>query len=418
MSLKWKGGLSLIIVFFSSANIPVYAEGLADNIDTTLSLRGDVWSGSRHLDDIRGVGRISAWGQFKLKTESLGQWVGGGWVADQGHRDLEKPRSRLRELYWRLDYEPFELKVGRQLVVWGRADGLNPTDNLSQRDFTLLVPEDGDQRYGNDAAQLSINTEHGQFSGLLFAHGASYTLPLQPLANVNYAVDTSPTRPQWAFKWEANGEGVDGSLSYFRGVDPMPDLSIAGFGQDGLTVSVQSHPVQILGADISLTQGDAVWRAEAAWMETESDGAADFLHKKRQAWLVGGAEWTFPNATTFGVQGSLQHVLDFKDPDSLMNPVEREIAWRQAATSHQTAATQVGMTWRLASRWLNDTLMAETSGVVVWPARDGVWRTKLNYALNDHWNFQTGADYYFGPDHSFFGQLSKNSLVYVQLRLS
>jgi hypothetical protein len=153
-------------------------------------------------------------------------------------------------------------------------------------------------------------------------------------------------------------------------------------------------------------------------MHTESQGPDDFAHKKPQLLLVGGGELTMGESTTLGVQALYQHVSHFQNPDSVAQPMLREIAWRQAATSNQTSAEQYGMTMRLATRKLNDTLMMETSGVMVWPTRSGIWRTKLNYAIDDHWNVQTGTDYYFGPDHSFFGQLNKNRLIYVQLRYS
>ena len=159
-----------------------------------------------------------------------------------------------------------------------------------------------------------------------------------------------------------------------------------------------------------------VWRGEAAWMQTDSAGTNDFTHKKPQLWLVAGGEWSFDNGTTLGMQAIFQHVKDFRSPDTIAESIAREIAWRQAATSNQTSVTQRGLTWRLAGRWWNDTLMAETSGVVIWPSRSGIWRTKLSYAIDDHWHVQAGTDYYFGPARSFFGQLDKNRLLYVQLR--
>jgi hypothetical protein len=54
----------------------------------------------------------------------------------------------------------------------------------------------------------------------------------------------------------------------------------------------------------------------------------------------------------------------------------------------------------------------------VWPSGSGVWRTKVDYALSDHWYLQAGGDYYFGTTQSYFGQLRKNRLAYVQLRYS
>lgn len=414
--------MGLTLILLSSVATAAGADGFMEGLDTTLSLRGDAWSGTRQLDDVKGSGQISAWGQFKLTTESAGRLVGGGWLREHTGNDADTPRGRLRELYWLMEYDPFEvpfsIKIGRQLVVWGRADGLNPTDNLSQRDFTLLVPEDGDQRYGNEAVQVAVDTRIGQISGLWFARGVSYTIPLAQQASLTYAIEKPPEQAQWALKWEGSTDGMDGSLSYFNGIDPMPDLALAAVAPGGLTVLVRNHPMRVLGADLSLTRGDVVWRAEAAWTDTDSTGPSDFSRKKSQWWLVGGGEWTLGDTTTLGLQGSLQRVMDFASPDAPAAPFASEIAWRQAATSHQTAATQAGITWRLARRWLNDTLMAETSGVVVSTAGDGVWRTKMNYAVSDHWNLQVGSDYYFGPELSFFGQLNKNSLVYVQLRLS
>lgn len=68
----------------------------------------------------------------------------------------------LRELYASYNWDQtFYLDVGRQIVVWGRADGINPTDNLSPRDYTRLVPDETDQRLGNDAIKLTYIPESG-----------------------------------------------------------------------------------------------------------------------------------------------------------------------------------------------------------------------------------------------------------------
>jgi hypothetical protein len=399
------------------AHFSVAAETTTERLDTTLSLRSDVWSGSRQLDDAGGLAQASAWGSAKLDLDAAGTVAGSGWLREQSRKDYDTPRGRVRELYWRYNKEPVELRIGRQMVVWGRADGVNPTDNLSPRDFTLLAPEDGDLRYGNEVTQLIGNTGIGNFSGLFFPHAASHTIPLPPQPNVSYAVE-KPHQSQWALKWEASGNGIDGSLSYFNGIDPMPDLNPGDLGPGGVTIAVRNHPARILGGDLSLSHNGVIWRAEAAWMQTDSTGSDDFIHKKPQVSLVAGPEWTLGDNTTFGIQGTLQRVIGFQNPDTISEPITREIAWRQAATSNQFSATQTGLTWRLARRWWNDTLLTETSGVAVWRSGSGVWRTKADYALNDHWYLQAGTDYYFGPEHSFFGQLSKNRLLYVQLRYS
>jgi hypothetical protein len=392
-----------------------YAIEAGEHVDATLSLRTDAWTGTRRLDDEGAVERVSGWGRAKVDLQGAGTLVGDGWVGAQSGGEHPR-RSRVRELYWRSSHGRVDWKLGRQKIVWGRADALNPTDNLSPRDFILLVPEDDEQRRGNDGAQVAVDLGFGVLSGVWFPQAASHTLPLEPLPQVSYDIAKPPRRSQTAIKLDMTGDGIDGSISYFHGTDLVPDLSIGGVGPAGLQVAVRNNPLRVLGADVSLTRGGTVWRAEAAWMDTDSAGPDDFVRKKPRVWLVGGGEWQLAGTTTFGVQASVQHVMHFRSPDTLASPIEREVAWRQAALSNQTSANQLGMTFRLATRLLNDTLTAETSGAVMGSPRSGLWRTRFTYAVNDRLKLHAGTDLTFGPTHSLWGQFRKNRLAFVQLR--
>ena len=159
-----------------------------------------------------------------------------------------------------------------------------------------------------------------------------------------------------------------------------------------------------------------VWRAEFAWSRSGNAGAADFDRKRDRLWLVAGAEWTLPHNTTLGLQLSLQQLRGYASPDTLPVPLLQQVAWRQAALANQTAARQAGFTWRLATRLLNDTLLLETSGVLLDGPHSSLWRTKLSYAISDHWQLLAGTEVFNGPAHSFWGQLKRNRVGYVQLR--
>lgn len=388
----------------------------AQALDTTLSLRGDAWSGSRQLDDAGAIARSSAWGRAKLSLGDAGRVVADAWVGAQTRDPQAGQRGVVRELYWRIDTGPLSWTLGRQMPVWGRADGLNPTDQLSPRDFTLLVPEDSEQRRGNQAVQAAADLGFGNLSVFWFPRAASHTIPLQAVPGVSVLREEPPRRSMTAVKLDLAGEGIDGSISYFDGSDPLPDLAVAGLSAGGLILSLRNQPLRVLGADLSLTHDGVVWRAEAAWMDTANSGPDDYTRKKPRLWLVAGAEWTLPGSTTLGLQASLQKVMDYRSPDSLADPVQREVAWRQAAIANQTSAHQFGLLWRLASRWRNDTLMAEMSGVIMSSPRSGLWRTRLTWSIDDHWQLLAGTDVYFGPPHSLWGQFRDNRLATVQLR--
>lgn len=384
-------------------------------LDTSVSLRTDAWSGDRLLNDRGALAAASAWGRAKLDLGTAGQVLGQGWVRDSTRFD-GAPHGRVRELYWRGELGPVGLRVGRQMLVWGKADGLNPTDNLSPRDFTLLVPEDADQRRGADAVSASIRSGHGDVTLVWMPKAASHRVPLRDIPGVRYVVDAPPGKPQWALKWEGQGAGIDWSVSYFNGYDPWPDLNVEALSSAGVKVALRNQRARILGADLSWAREGVVWRAEAAWMHTDSEGGQDFRHKKPQFWGVGGGEWSLPDDTTLGVQLTAKHVFDFALPDASGIPVEREVARIQAATAGQTARNQAGVVWRLARRWNHDKLRAEASGILLGPGRNGVGRAKVEYSMTDQLTLQAGVVAPFGPAESSFGQLRTNRLAFVQLR--
>ena len=55
----------------------------------------------------------------------------------------------LREAYVNTYLGPLDLRIGQQIIVWGRADALNPTNNLTPLDFRIHSPIEDDIRIGN-----------------------------------------------------------------------------------------------------------------------------------------------------------------------------------------------------------------------------------------------------------------------------
>ncbi|WP_434652358.1 hypothetical protein J3P96_16260 [Pseudomonas sp. R3-56] len=382
------------------------------DVDNTLSLRGGAWSGDRSLSQQTDIFTPSLWAHTRVLTDTLGQGVFDGWVGGQSRGEAR--HGLVREAYWRNDAGAMSIKAGRQIIVWGRADGLNPTDNLSPRDFTKLTPEDGDQRYGNTALNISYEWDAGTLTAIWFPKAATHTIPLTKLANVDYDV-RKPDSSQWALKWDMTGDNVDGSLSYFDGFDPMPDLVPGLLTASGATVRVESQRTRFFGADISMARDGTLWHAEAAVSDTQSEGTNDFRHKKPQLWAVGGGEWRILDNTTLGLQLTYTHVFDYSNAKSLPPGFERQVAIRQAATSAQTSKDQLGFTWRLADTWFNDLLRVEISGVNAQTSGGGIARLKTDYAVTDRVKLASGFDYYYGAEDTFFGQLSDNKTVYVQV---
>ncbi|MBI3755458.1 MAG: hypothetical protein HY265_04775 [Deltaproteobacteria bacterium] len=111
------------------------------------SIRTDVFSSSRSLDEQTDLVDVS------LQLKASPQWdsikdYGEAWFRADDLFGGNNYRGYLREAYLGWDGADGSIRLGRQRIIWGRADQVNPTDNLTPRDYTLRVPETDDQRQG------------------------------------------------------------------------------------------------------------------------------------------------------------------------------------------------------------------------------------------------------------------------------
>ena len=384
------------------------------------SARAGWWSKSRSLDQESDIGTGALWAKAQLDWGAVGEANMDGWVGDQSRGNSVSNRrnrhERLRELYWQKSAGNVDLRLGPQIIVWGRADAINPTDNLTPRDLTLLTPEDSDQRFGNLAANATYHFGEYAIQAVWLPTFQTSVIPLRPVSMVSYRYDSPPRRNQLAFKFDYAGHELDWSLSYFDGYDAIPDLALTGVSPSVLTVGLTNHRLQVWGADASWSVGRYVLRGEVASMRPDAEEAGAFAHRHPQTWLVIGGERGFGEHLNVNLQYFAQKVTGFSSPDSLADPIARQVAWQQAATANQVAASQQGFTLRLAWNWASDSWHAETSTIFSLTNSARLWRGRLVHAPDDHWRINFGFDRYSGPDRSLFGALKDNSTLFSELR--
>ncbi|MFN7835457.1 MAG: hypothetical protein ACK5NY_06690 [Burkholderiaceae bacterium] len=409
------------------------AQALPPGMDTQLSLRTTVYSGDRNLNDRGPIGTAEVWAKLRWKNP-FGTLVVNAAppVSTPAQR---QPADRLRELYLRQTIGPLDLTYGRQVIAWGKTDGLNPSDVVSPRTFTRLSVSDDDLRRGRDGMLLktawAIAGQPTVLSAALLDGRASHVIPVPTVAGIDLSTRRGPARLDVALKWEtsfpsARIGATDASLMFYRGVDLMPDLAISQLTPFGASLLLRNHRQQVIAADANVVRGTVVWRAEAAYARPDDGDENDFTRKKPTLWVVAGPEFRLNEKTTLGVQVTARYVRHFSSADALRglsgNPLFDE-AYVQAARTQQAIADQShavrrGFTWRLASSWLDDRLTGELGGAAIWPDASGIARLKLSYAVTDEWRLEAGAEKFYGPDNTYFGFLRKNSLLYVQSRYS
>jgi hypothetical protein len=157
-------------------------------------------------------------------------------------------------------------------------------------------------------------------------------------------------------------------------------------------------------------------RAEAAYVHTEDSAGTDPFTKNPFVFLVVGGDRTFREYLNVNVQYLFRYILDFRTP-----PAEGMLGMvgsTQAVLNSQTRRVQHGMSFRVAHKWLRETLEAECAAAAFFGPRGVDLRPKISYAVTDHWKVLVGAEIYRGEESSVFGLLRPNTAAYLEARWS
>jgi hypothetical protein len=391
------------------------APSLAEGLGLKTSFRAGAWTHDRELnaETLTVIGGMRA--RVAPAMGAVDGFAEGYFQADS----VDGTQGDLVEGWLRLTTGDLSLKAGRQIIVWGRADRLNPSDVLSSRDYTLLVASDDEQRRGTLMAQARLGLGDFTLDGYWLPEFRDNRFPIEaePLGAVLLPDEKVDDKGQFAAKLDRSGGRVDWSLAWFHGTDRTRDFvrtAVPPNSRPGTFTGVQQRfpKVDVFAADIAGTIGRIGWRAEAAYSRYR--GTDTLFRKNDNLWLVAGFD-TDVIGWNLNLQYSLRHIFDHVDPRRIIDPIDRAIASESAAVNNQLDRTQHGMTARIAHKWLQDTLDFELACIVYFNTGDAAIRPKLSYAINDNVHLTAGADIFVGPRLSFFGRVSDLSAGYLQL---
>ncbi len=392
----------------------------SDIFSATGSVRGAYFSSSRQLDEVDQIGSSALWLKGKAKFTSNASLTAEGWLQYDSESSVGRRQSRVREAYLDLAAGKLDLRIGRQIIAWGRADKLNPTDNLTPRDYTLQMVDDEEQRLPGSAilVRLPLQDRGLGLSAVWMPQIRPNVAPIRKSAGVVFT-ETVPNTNQFAIKLDNSGGELDWSVSYLDGVNLNPELGLSGVSARGVEVYMRHKRVQTLGADAATTLGRYGVRAEMAYTRTkvEADPIGNFTAKPF-FYMVLGADRTFDNGINANLQLFAYRVFSYSDPRLIGNPLVRSIAIESANALQQLDRNKQGISFRINQKWLNDTLEAEVTTIYSFSTADYAIKPKLIYAINDHLKLTTGMDWFRGHQDSFFGRIRDSSTFFAELKYS
>jgi hypothetical protein len=390
--------------------------GAFERVGVTGAVRAGYWSSTRKLDAERHLGAGMLWLKTSRRLSGNVSFLAEGWTALRGPLEDGDAAGELREAFVDLKVGPLDVRAGRQIIAWGRADGVNPTDNLSGQDLTLLVPDDVDRRLGTTAVRASYYVGDVSLTGVWLPElrGHEFALPAPPPGVSFVRNDERWPGDQWAVRVEQTGGAADWSVSYFRGKDMAPDLGVA----EADDILLSHHRVRIFGADMTANLGRFGLRAEGAYVDTEDTRGADPFTKNPFLFAVAGADRTWGGLLNLNVQYLFRYVLDDPSTPEGASDFASVVATQQAILNSQTQRAQHGASFRVAYKWLHETLEAELAAAGYAGPSGVTLRPKVVYAVTDDWRALVGAEIFRGETASLFGLLRRNSTGYVELRWS
>jgi hypothetical protein len=388
----------------------------------SLFLRTDYFENSRLLD-----GRKDLWGgTAQLQAKPSWGDVDGKlnlYVLEPNFLTGDPAAFNLVEGYLTFHMGSLDARVGKVSVPWGRADGVNPTDNLTPHDYTLQLPFDEDLRVGLAALKLDLYLdeeldvtlfttpffEPSKFPLPQAGNGVSYqvALPGQTLQNEEVGLKLNKTGGDW-----------DWSVSYFHGFRSLPDLDLGSESAGSTVVGVGYSPIDVWGADFAHNLGSFAVRGEAAFTLPERAPTGDLNPIRPFVMAVFGLDRTFDQELNVNLQIIGRFITDFSPLPSVSDSFEAQVNELDRIVNNQQDANSYEVSFRVGDKWMNETLGAEIFGVIDLTRNDCYVRPSVNYAFSDQLTAWAGWDIYRGDANTPFGLVSPTQGFFSEVRYS
>lgn len=395
----------------------------------------------RDREDKGATGRNQIIGQFELSHERGGRYqVFSSLEFRNDQADPARNRVYMDEVYINMAFDNFDLRLGKQIYSWGRADGFNPTDNLSAWDYSDVLDTE-DEKIGQISARLDYYLDDWTIEAVLVPSFTPSKMPLpgsrwfeglaEYMPNPYFDLSGVPTLQlkyktapavlpaggirSWQYALQAGSSwlGWDFSLSWFDGFDDLPVFGITIVADSSLrsatiVLTPRYNRRRALGADLATALGPLGLRAEAAYYLTEDwQGRDDLVDDPYLQYVI-------------GVDYTLRRLIAGQDMFVLLQWVQEIQIPRRNTLYSLYDLNHVFRKSLLFKADLNLGAFSRFTFEGAYNIYGGDWwlRPGLDWGLADGIHLLVQADVMGGPQDSFFGLYDQNNRGQLRLKYS
>ncbi|MDZ7859193.1 MAG: DUF1302 family protein [Candidatus Krumholzibacteriota bacterium] len=335
----------------------------------------------------------------------------------------KEQETGLRQAYMDIYFKSIDLRIGKQQIIWGKADGVFITDIISPKDMSeFLLPDFEEIRMGVTAVKADYYRGNQTFEVVWLPvftptrlpdessiWSPEIQFPMTPQFDYSQQkVTGSLENSEWFIKYSALTSAIDYELMAGYAWDDDPtmhiekDIDPETMQLTGLTVIPQHHRLTIAGGSLSSTLGPVVLRGEGAFYSGKYFNSADpeasrGVAEKNYLHYLAGLDYTLMGINISG-QFIQESILDY-DPMIGRDEFENTV------------------TLLLREDFLRETLTLELFYYIGLNNNDALIRPSIYYDLYDGFELLAGANLFIGEEGRF-GQYDENDMVYAKLKYS
>jgi hypothetical protein len=395
--------------------------------------------------------RLTPWADLRAPLPIAGEFRGVGVTGE-----VKEGWGEYADTGW-------DLRIGNQILSWGAADQINPTDVWNPRDFVdpfqstkLPITVARVRVHPAEWEHVALEFDVAPFFRearipIKFPTGSTLTSVretdsrwlIQLPSGIDLGGSVSPlyyrlAEANYPVSWQLGGKillqrfgGWDFSISGYSGVESTPRVGLTKTGTAGdplLPLTITLHPSfhrqWMVGLDgsgsVAIGDRDVGLRFEAAYFKRDNSRAqaadptivADLM-KDDYIHAVVGADYTFlKKFLGTVVYTNLQFVIyqkigsvETEAGRYVLEGVPNVSPWDRNLAFY--LENRLDSKWKLATQFITSFV---NNDALITPAVQTHW--------SDHLSTSLGIDLFFGPQRGFFGQFKDNDRVVFKLNLT
>ncbi len=328
----------------------------------------------------------------------------------------------LRQAYMDIYFDSVDLRIGKQQIIRGKADGVFITDIVSPKDMSeFLLPDFEEIRIGITAVKANYYPGNSNielvwipvFTPTRLPEEGSIWRPKMNLpagAQFDFSEEITPSlaNSEWFFRYSSISSSFDFEIvaGYAWDDDPAVHITRLTSPQNGmigaLTIKPKHHRLTMAGGSFSSSFGAAVLRGEGAFysgkaFSTDDPAAAEAIVKKNYLHYMIGLDQTLFGISISG-QFIQQIIMDYH-------------------TFIQQDRTESTITLLARRSFLRETLTLDLFSYIGLKYGDALIRPRLIYNLHDGFEIFAGMNLFTG-NQGRFGQFRDNNMAYLKIKYS